>query len=107
VRELRNVVQRAFILGDDEIRAEMLPVAGDAPPPAAENGQVLQIRVGTSIEKVEERLILATLEFTGGDKKRAAEILHISLKTLYNRINVYDAGHAARSSEEAPRSDSK
>jgi DNA-binding NtrC family response regulator len=103
VRELRNVVQRAFILGDDEIRADMLPASEDAPPPAPENGHVLQIRVGTSIEKVEERLILATLELTEGDKKKAAEILHISLKTLYNRLNVYDAGRAARASEEAPR----
>jgi DNA-binding NtrC family response regulator len=107
VRELRNVVQRAFILGDDEIRADSLPVAEDAPPPAPANGRVLQIRVGTSIEKVEERLILATLELTGGDKKRAAEILQISLKTLYNRLNVYDAGHVANEDEEASGSGSR
>ena len=37
------------------------------------------------------RLILATLEHCAGDKKKAAEILGISLKTLYNRLNVYGA----------------
>ena len=102
VRELRNVVQRAYILGDDEIAADVLPLSEEAPPPAPENGQVLQIRVGTSIDRVEQRLILATLELTGGDKKKAAEILGISLKTLYNRLNVYDAGRVARAGEEAP-----
>ena len=104
VRELRNVVQRAYILGDDEIAADVLPLSEDAPPPAPENGQVLQIRVGTSIDRVEQRLILATLELTGGDKKKAAEILCISLKTLYNRLNVYDAGRVARAGERSPGS---
>jgi DNA-binding NtrC family response regulator len=38
---------------------------------------------------MERRLILATLEHYDGDKKKAAEILKISLKTLYNRLNEY------------------
>jgi DNA-binding NtrC family response regulator len=98
VRELRNLVQRAYILADDEISAEVLPLSEEAPPPSPQNNQVLQIRVGTSIDRAEQRLILATLEMTGGDKKKAAEILNISLKTLYNRLNVYDAGRNARTS---------
>ena len=62
---------------------------------------MLQVRVGTSIDEVEERLIFATLELTEGDKKKAAEILRISLKTLYNRLNVYEAGRrGTRSSED-------
>jgi DNA-binding NtrC family response regulator len=89
-------VHRAYILADDEISAEVLPLSEETPRPSPENGQVLQIRVGTSIDRAEQRLILATLELTGGDKKKAAEILNISLKTLYNRLNVYDAGRAAR-----------
>jgi DNA-binding NtrC family response regulator len=102
VRELRNVVQRAYILADDEISAEALPLAEEAQRLSAESGPVLQIRVGTSIDRAEQRLILATLEMTGGDKKKAAEILNISLKTLYNRLNVYDAGRQGRASQEAP-----
>jgi DNA-binding NtrC family response regulator len=100
VRELRNLVQRAYILGDEEAPADLLPLSQESPPPAPENGQVLQIRVGTSIDRVEQRLILATLELTGGDKKKTAEILCISLKTLYNRLNVYEAGRAARAGGE-------
>jgi DNA-binding NtrC family response regulator len=95
VRELRNVVQRAFILGDDEIPAEVLPLPAESAH-AQDGAPVLHVRVGTSIEQAEERLILATLEMTGGDKRKAAEVLAISLKTLYNRLNVYDARRAAR-----------
>jgi DNA-binding NtrC family response regulator len=91
VRELRNVVHRAFILGDDEIGAEALPVAQAAPFLAAAS-PILQLRLGGSIAAVERRVILATLEMENGDKRRAATVLGISLKTLYSRLSVYRAG---------------
>jgi DNA-binding NtrC family response regulator len=47
------------------------------------------LRVGTSLPEAERRLILATLEGLSGDKRKAAEVLQISLKTLYNRLNEY------------------
>jgi DNA-binding NtrC family response regulator len=87
VRELRNVVQRAFILAEQEIGVENLPIG--ASEQAA--GTSLQLKVGTSVSDAERRLILATLEYFEGDKKKAADVLKISLKTLYNRINVYNA----------------
>jgi len=92
VRELRNAVHRAFILADTEIGEDVLtaldPVAegGDT-----RRGDALEVPVGTEIAAVEKRLILATLEHLDGDKKKAAEMLGISLKTLYNRLNVYRA----------------
>ena len=87
VRELRNVVQRAFILAEHDIGVDTLPLG------VVEErlGTSLQVRVGTPIEEAERRLILATLEHCAGDKKKAAELLKISLKTLYNRLNVYNA----------------
>jgi DNA-binding NtrC family response regulator len=99
VRELRNVVQRAYIMAEDEIGPESLPLPQEVATETSEEGPVLHVRVGSSIDAVERRLILATLQLTGGDKKRAASILGISLKTLYNRLNVYDAyaGGAAQS----------
>jgi hypothetical protein len=71
---------------------------------------MLEVRVGSSIAEVERRVILATLAALEGDKRRAAEILGISLKTLYNRLNVYQAAGAdvtrtpsrARRGEPAP-----
>jgi len=92
VRELRNAVHRAFILADGEIDEDVLtalePVAEGGP---TRRGDALEVPVGTEIAAVEKRLILATLDHLGGDKKKAAETLGISLKTLYNRLNVYRA----------------
>jgi two-component system, NtrC family, response regulator AtoC len=87
VRELRNVVQRAFILAPNDIGVDALPLG------IVEErlGTSLSIRVGTPIEEAERRLILATLEHCAGDKKKTADLLKISLKTLYNRLNVYNA----------------
>jgi len=87
VRELRNYVQRAYILSDEAIDATALPLglspAGDG------SGPTLEIPVGTSLAEADKRLILATLEQCGGVKKHSAELLGISLKTLYNRLDEY------------------
>ncbi|MFL6232407.1 MAG: sigma-54-dependent transcriptional regulator [Thermoanaerobaculia bacterium] len=93
VRELKNVVHRAFIMADDEIAPRCLPrEVGDAPP-----SHSLNIQVGTSIEELKRRLIAATLDASGGNKRKAAAVLGISLKTLYNHLN-----SSQEQDEEAP-----
>jgi len=87
VRELRNVIQRAVVLsGTGMIGVEHLPdnvlrVAG--PTPVAGGGSV------TPIREMERDMILRALEETGQDKRRAAQLLGISLKTLYNKLAKY------------------
>ena len=85
MRELKNVVQRAFILAEEDVGIDALPLGVHEETGASS----LAMRVGTSIAEMERRLILATLEHFDGDKKRAAAVLGISLKTLYNRLNEY------------------
>lgn len=102
VRELRNVVQRAYILGGDEIEAHVLPMHAVATEPEPNQPTVIRVRVGESIADAEQRLILATLEVVQRDKRRAAEILGVSLKTLYNRLNVYAAAAAGADSATRP-----
>ena len=60
---------------------------------AAGNGATApaDAKVGTSLALAEERLILATLEQLRGDRREAAALLGISLKTLYSRIACYRA----------------
>jgi two-component system, NtrC family, response regulator AtoC len=97
VRELRNVVEHAFILAEDQITPHCLPpeLTAAAPTDDLQNqaGAVtppdLKVDLGTSLAEAERRLILATLERCEGDKKRAAEVLGISVKTIYNRLNSY------------------
>jgi DNA-binding NtrC family response regulator len=81
VREVKNELQRAFIMSDSVIELPHLIATRDNPSPAGE--------VGQSLEESERALILATLEQCAGDKKQAAQILGISLKTLYNRLHLY------------------
>ena len=45
--------------------------------------------VGTKLADAQRNLIMATLAHHDGDKRRAAETLGISLKTLYNRLDQY------------------
>jgi len=87
VRELSNVVHRAFILADRDIGPDCLPSEAAMTDDCPDCG--LHFKVGMSIAEVEKRLIMATLEQCGGEKKRAASLLGISLKTLYNRLNDY------------------
>ncbi len=87
VRELKNVMHRAWIMADEEITPGCLP--SRMRDGVAEH-QRLTLKVGTSIADAEKRLILATLESHGGDKKKAAKTLGVSLKTLYNRLNSYE-----------------
>ena len=47
------------------------------------------MRVGTTVGEAERMLILRTLESTGQNKTRAAEILGVSLKTLHNKLKEY------------------
>lgn len=88
VRELKNYVQRAFILADETIDAEYVPES----VPANRSGPLLTVRIGSTLEEVNRRLIEATLLECGNVKRKAAEMLGISLKTLYNRLAVYNGG---------------
>ncbi len=89
VRELKNVVHGAFILADEEIGPESLPPEMTGIQP--EIGPRLQLKVGISVAEAERRLLFATLREHKGDKRKTAEVLGISLKTLYNRLNAYKA----------------
>jgi DNA-binding NtrC family response regulator len=86
VRELRNAVQRAFILAGDDIDETHF---GDLFQPEVSRSQDVTVAVGSSIADAERQLILATLERFDGNKERAASVLGISVKTLYNRLNQY------------------
>jgi DNA-binding NtrC family response regulator len=106
VRELKNYVQRAYIMaGADAENTAAVPLQISLSKPAT--GTAVTISFGTSLADADRQLILATLEQCGGVKTRAAEILGISLKTLYNRLVEYGEGaknEAAAAAEAAGES---
>ena len=96
VRELRNIVQRAFILSDSQLDTHLL-TRKSANQPAQVRDGALSFPVGMPLDRAQRAFILATLAHHEGDKRLAADTLGVSLKTLYNRLDVYEkegsAGH--------------
>ncbi len=88
VRELKNCIQRAYILGETEVEVD-LPAALARHPIPAPSAECLQFEIGTPLSDMERTTILATLDQCSGDKRRTAELLGVSLKTLYNRLSEY------------------
>jgi DNA-binding NtrC family response regulator len=93
VRELRNVLERAAILaGSGTITAAHLPrgFAGRAEPVADEalrdRGDSVVLEAGMTVEDAERALIALTLRHTGQNRARAAAMLAISPKTLFNKL---------------------
>jgi DNA-binding NtrC family response regulator len=79
---------------------------GDLPPlaggergaPAPPTG----LTPGTTVAEVERQLIFLTLQHTGGNKTRAAEMLGISLKTLHNKLNKLRGRATGKRTDEVP-----
>ena len=84
VRELRNCVESLVVTTQgDEIRVRDLP-SSLVPE---NNATSVTIPLGHSMEAVERRYILRTLEALGSNKVRTAQVLGISKKTLYRRLH--------------------
>jgi DNA-binding NtrC family response regulator len=93
VRELRNILERATILaGEGLIRLTHLPASTlDAGPgpyirPSTGCKDPAILQPGQRLSNIEETYIQLTLKHVHGNRKRAAEMLGISLRTLQNRI---------------------
>jgi DNA-binding NtrC family response regulator len=93
-RELRNTIERAVILCADgapldtgHLPAEFGKAKSQTAPEL--DASMVPLRVGTTVDEMERLLILRTLEATGQNKTRSAEILGVSLKTLHNKLKAY------------------
>ncbi|REJ78822.1 MAG: sigma-54-dependent Fis family transcriptional regulator [Acidobacteria bacterium] len=89
VRELMNAIERAYLLSSEEIDLESLP-------PRIKNGAEggFEIRdpngIRPTLDEIERRYILETLQAVKNDKAAAAEILGIDLSTLYRKLKKYN-----------------
>src|SRR5262249_61882279 len=86
VRELENVIERAVVLS----RADTL-TEHDLPDAIAKSAgsvpRALDFPVGTPLAEIELRVIKETLKHTKGDKSLAAQLLGISTRTIYRKLD--------------------
>ncbi len=86
VRELENAIERAVVLSRSEVLGEAdLPdhIAAARPGAATE----LTFEIGTPLDEIELRVIRETLRHTKGDKSVAAQLLGISTRTIYRKLD--------------------
>jgi two-component system response regulator HydG len=87
IRELRNVVLRSMIESKDLIRKKNLPrliQKGGQP------GQEIRFPAGTPLPEIERASIIETLKLVRGNKLKAAEMLGLSRRSLYNKLEEYE-----------------
>ena len=92
VRELRNVIERAMIIGDgNTLLMEHLPM--EILGQASKQGKAIEgVRIppeGISLEKVEEALVRQALKMTNGNQTKAAKLLDISRDALRYRMQKF------------------
>ncbi|WP_186185210.1 sigma-54-dependent transcriptional regulator [Burkholderia gladioli] len=87
VRELRNLVQRAAIFCEGELIDTLpLPIMDELSEAARIPGDSVSVPLDVPLDEMDRRLVTATLAHCAGVKAHAAEMLGISLKTLYSRL---------------------
>ncbi len=91
VRELENVIERAVVLSradtltEHDLPENIVKSASAAP-------RALDFPVGTPLAEIELRVIKETLKHTKGDKSLAAQLLGISTRTIYRKLDELDEG---------------
>jgi DNA-binding NtrC family response regulator len=89
VRELKNVIQRAVLMSKSaELTPDLLPARIRQTEEAVTGRDVDQapIHLGMTLADVEKEYIKITIASVGGNKMRAAELLGVSRRALYNKL---------------------
>ena len=100
VRELRNVIERAVILEKGprlsssglalSLRSNGgLSTPTPAPSPATQGSEPIA-SIGMTLDEVTRRMILRTLEATHFNRTKAAALLGVSAKTIYNKLKAWE-----------------
>ena len=97
IRELRNVLERSAIMSEKELitRGSLPDEFGKSQTKGPSDLSAIKFPVGTTVDAMERELILQTLNATGNNKTRAADLLGISLKTLHNKLKEYGGERSA------------
>jgi DNA-binding NtrC family response regulator len=84
VRELENTIESVLVINSPEvIDIQHLP---QEIRDFKERPEVIPIKIGTSLEEVEREMLIQTLKATKGNKRRAAELLGINVRTIHRKM---------------------
>jgi transcriptional regulator with GAF, ATPase, and Fis domain len=115
VRELENAIERAVIIAAgrqielDDLPAAIGNVASErqamvrverAQASSEGRSAKMEIEVPSSMDEIERHAIEATLDYTSGDKTRAARLLNIGRKTIYRKLEQYNGQRKASDSSD-------
>ncbi|MDQ7773811.1 MAG: sigma-54 dependent transcriptional regulator [Elusimicrobiales bacterium] len=96
IRELKNIITRAVLMAEGEVSSSHLGFgeAVAAPVSPACGGEIKDFDLKKAAKEaasvVEKRLIAAALEASGGNKVKAAKLMGIDRKALYNKLEEYN-----------------
>jgi DNA-binding NtrC family response regulator len=85
VRELENAMRRTLALATGTVLG-MLQMSGEG---SAAESKRTEVKPGVTLQEMERQLLERTLESTGGNRTRAAELMGVSLRTVRNKIREY------------------
>jgi DNA-binding NtrC family response regulator len=84
VRELENTIESILVVNSPEVID--LPHLPQEIRNFRESPEIIPIRIGTSLEEVEKEVLLQTLRATKGNKRKAAQLLGINVRTIHRKM---------------------
>jgi two-component system response regulator HydG len=84
VRELENTIESILVINSPEVVD--LPHLPQEIREFREKPEVISIKIGTPLGEVEKELLIQTLKATKGNKRKAAELLGINVRTIHRKI---------------------
>jgi len=84
VRELENTIESILVINSPEvIDLQHLP---QEIRDAKERPEVISIKIGTPLDEVEKEMLIQALRATKGNKRKAAQLLGINVRTIHRKI---------------------
>ncbi|OGP88459.1 MAG: hypothetical protein A2156_03255 [Deltaproteobacteria bacterium RBG_16_48_10] len=93
VRELENTLESIMVIHSPEVID--LPHLPQEIQDFRERPEILSIRIGTPLEEVERKILLETLRATKGNKRKAAQLLGINVRTIHRKIEELQEPHSS------------
>jgi DNA-binding NtrC family response regulator len=84
VRELENTIESIMVINSPEVID--IPHLPQEMRDFKRRPEVIPIRIGTSLEEVEREMLIQTLRATKGNKRRAAQLLGINVRTIHRKM---------------------